>query len=153
MRNPISIAIALSLGLLLLANIAISQHADHDPDEPGPTVKMLMDQPMQETIDGKPAQAAMLEVTWGPGESSAAHRHPCPTLVYVLEGVIETRIGDGPVKRYKAGDTFYEPTMALHANTRNPSKDQPARVLAIQIHDRSIENLLIPEPRQSTQEN
>ena len=153
MRKSIPIAISLTLGLLMLANIAISQHAGHDQARPGPTVKTLMSQPMQETIDGKPAQATMLEVVWEPGESSPPHRHPCPTLVYVLEGEIETQIGDGPVQRFQAGDTFYEPTMALHAKTRNPSKDQPARVLAIQIHDRGIKNLVIPESPRSSKKN
>jgi len=39
-----------------------------------------------------------VEVSYGPGESSTAHRHPGITIVYVLEGEIRSKVGDGPEK-------------------------------------------------------
>ncbi|QDT96628.1 cupin domain-containing protein [Gimesia aquarii] len=108
-------------------------------------VKKILVRDLDETFDGKPARATMHEITWEPGASTPAHRHPCPTFVYVLEGELETQVGDGPLLHLKAGNTLYEPTMTLHSKTRNPSKTHRARILAIQIHDRAIKRLTIPE--------
>lgn len=111
----------------------------------GAQIKKILVRDLEETFGGKPARATMHEITWEPGASTPAHRHPCPTLVYMLEGELETQVGDGPLLHLKAGDTLYEPTMILHSKTRNPSKTHRARILAIQIHDRAIKRLTIPE--------
>jgi quercetin dioxygenase-like cupin family protein len=71
------------------------------------------------------------EIGYKPGESSAAHRHPGITLVYVLEGEIESQVGDGPVKSYGAGQMFMETPNELHAVSRNASKTRPAKFIAI----------------------
>jgi hypothetical protein len=49
-----------------------------------------------------------VEVSYGPGESSAAHRHPGITIVYVLEGEIRSKVGEGPERTYAAGQMFLE---------------------------------------------
>ncbi|QDU40915.1 Cupin domain protein [Maioricimonas rarisocia] len=142
-----------TLVLATLASVALTVHVLAQQPEAvrsptgGPTVRNLMAQNLEEHIrvNGEPGRLTMLEVTWEPGGESPAHRHPCPTFVYVLEGELETRIGDGPVRQYRAGDTLYEPTMILHADTRNLSNTKPARVLAIHIHDRETKQLVIPE--------
>ena len=72
-------------------------------------------------------------VTFPPGSTSANHRHPGHVFVYVLEGEVETRVGEGELIRYKAGDSFYEPKNAVHADTRNPSDSVTARILAIML--------------------
>jgi quercetin dioxygenase-like cupin family protein len=84
-------------------------------------------------------------VTFAPGAGSAPHRHPGPVFGYVLEGEFETKVGDTPARTLKAGDTFYEPTMALHAVSRNPGAVK-TRVLAIMLHPRDAKELVIPEP-------
>ena len=65
-------------------------------------------------------------MTIEPGKGSAAHRHPGPVFAYILEGEYEWGIKDQPVKRLKAGDTFYEPAMCLHRVSRNPGKSEDA---------------------------
>jgi quercetin dioxygenase-like cupin family protein len=71
-----------------------------------------------------------------PGNASTAHRHPGHhTFGYVLEGIYEVKIDDGPVRQLKAGESFYEPPGALHAVSRNPSPDRPVRYLIIQVGD------------------
>src|SRR5690242_9977983 len=52
--------------------------------------------------------ATAVEVSYGPGESSSAHRHPGITIAYVLEGEIRSKVGDGPEKTYAAGEMFIE---------------------------------------------
>jgi quercetin dioxygenase-like cupin family protein len=71
-----------------------------------------------------------------PGTGSAPHRHPgSHTFGYVLEGVYEIKVDDGPLQRLGPGETFYEPPNALHAVSRNGSNTQPVKFLVIQVSD------------------
>jgi quercetin dioxygenase-like cupin family protein len=75
--------------------------------------------------------ATAVEVSYGPGESSAAHRHPGITIAYVLEGQIRSKVGVEPEKTYSAGEMFLETPGQLHAVSRNASTTRPAKLLAI----------------------
>ena len=71
-----------------------------------------------------------------PGNGSGPHRHPgSHTFGYVLEGVYEIKVDDGPVQRLGPGQTFYEPPNALHAVSRNGSSTEPVKYLVIQVSD------------------
>jgi len=72
-----------------------------------------------------------VEVSYAPGESSTAHRHPGITIVYVLEGEIRSKVGDAPEKIYAPGRMFMETPNQLHAVSGNASKTNPAKFLAI----------------------
>src|SRR5215470_9468013 len=72
-----------------------------------------------------------VEVSYGPGEKSAAHRHPGITIAYVLEGEIRSKVGDEPEKTYKAGEMFLETPGQLHAVSGNASSTRTAKLLAI----------------------
>ena len=67
-----------------------------------------------------------VEVTYQPGQSSAAHRHPGITIAYVLEGEVRSKIGDQPEQTYTAGQMFLETPGQLHAVSRNASDSRPA---------------------------
>jgi len=82
-------------------------------------------------IDLKNWSATAVEVSYAPGESSAAHRHPGITIAYVLEGEIRSKVGDEPEKTYAVGQMFLETPNELHAVSRNASATKPARLLAI----------------------
>src|SRR5215510_11657 len=75
--------------------------------------------------------ATAVEVSYGPGESSPAHRHPEITIAYVLEGEIRSKVGDDPEKTYKVGEMFLETPGQLHAMSGNASATRPAKLLAI----------------------
>ncbi len=72
-----------------------------------------------------------VEVSYAPGESSAAHRHPGITIAYVLEGEIVSKVGNDPEKRYTQGQMFLETPNQLHAVSRNGSTTKPAKLLAV----------------------
>lgn len=72
-----------------------------------------------------------VEVSYGPGERSPAHRHPGITIAYVLEGEILSKVGDEPEKTYTAGQMFLETPGQLHAVSRNASATRPAKLLAV----------------------
>ncbi|MBS1529845.1 MAG: cupin domain-containing protein, partial [Bacteroidetes bacterium] len=70
-----------------------------------------------------------------PGSSSPAHRHPCPTFGYLLEGELES-VFEGKHHLYKAGDSFYENSNGLHAVTHNPDRTKTARLLVFFIAEK-----------------
>jgi quercetin dioxygenase-like cupin family protein len=63
----------------------------------------------------------------------------------VLEGEFETQLEGQPLRKLKVGDTFYEPTKALHSVSRNPSKTANTRFLAVILHPRDAKELVILE--------
>jgi len=77
-----------------------------------------------------------VEVSYAPGESSAAHRHPGITIAYVLEGEIRSKVGDDPEKSYSAGQMFLETPNQLHAVSRNGSTTKPAKLLAVMLAEK-----------------
>lgn len=81
------------------------------------------------TLEGWSATA--VEVSYAPGESSQAHRHPGITIAYVLEGEIRSKVGDGPERTYTVGQMFLETPGQLHAVSRNASTTRPAKLLAV----------------------
>ena len=130
-------------GILVgVGGFAVAQH-DHGK---GPEVKPESAVDIDEEIGGKKSKATTFEVTFAPGVAGTPHRHPGPIFGYVLEGEFEFAVDDGKVQKLKAGETFYEPAMALHAVSRNPSDKNKARVLAVLLHPRDAKELVIPEP-------
>jgi quercetin dioxygenase-like cupin family protein len=87
-------------------------------------------------LDGQHLTATVLEVTHSPGGSSAAHRHPCPVIGYVLEGAVRMQVKGQEEKVYRPGDTFFESPGDVHVVSANVSQDQPARFLAFFVCDR-----------------
>ena len=77
--------------------------------------------------------------------AGAPHRHPGPVFGYVIEGEYEWAIDDGPAKRLKAGDTFYEPTGCLRRVSRNPAAKGRTQVLAIVLCPHDVKELVLPE--------
>lgn len=87
-------------------------------------------------MDGKTLKVTVVEIDYAPGGSSPAHAHPGPAFVYVLEGELESQIGNGPVTTYKPGQMFYEPPSAGHPVSRNASPDRHTRFLAFLLTDK-----------------
>lgn len=87
--------------------------------------------------------ATIVEVSYAPGESSAAHRHPGITIAYVLEGAVRSKVGDGPEKTYAAGEAFLETPNELHAVSRNASTTKPAKLLAVMLAEKG-KQLTVP---------
>jgi len=82
-------------------------------------------------IAGK--EATMLTVEYGPGQSSAPHRHDAHVFVYVLEGSIVMQAQGGPEVTLGPGQTFYESPKDVHAVSRNASTTAPAKFLVMMV--------------------
>jgi len=136
--------LAIVFGTLAVGGMTLAHHAEHGKGG----VKTLSQKDITEKIDGKQAKATTVEVTLGPDEASAPHRHPGPAFGYVLEGDYEWAIDDNPVQKLKAGDTFYEPTGCLHRVSRNPSDKNKTRVIAVVLHAHDVKDIVIPEKKE-----
>jgi len=80
------------------------------------------------------------EIRYEPGATTAAHRHPGITIVYVLEGAVVSKVGIGPEKTYNEGEMFMETPGELHAISRNASATKPARFLAILMAEKGAQS-------------
>lgn len=74
-----------------------------------------------------------LVVDYAPGGASPSHTHAKSAFIfaYVLSGEIESQVNDGPKQVYRAGESFYETPGSSHPVSRNASKSEPARLLAV----------------------
>ena len=85
-------------------------------------------------VPGKSITAIV--VHYAPGAKSVKHRHAGSVLAYVLSGEIRSEnSATGPVKVYKAGESFFEPSGSTHLVSENASATEPASLLAIFVAD------------------
>ena len=98
-------------------------------------------------MDGTHLKATLVEVTYGPGEFSPTHSHPCPVIGYVLQGAVRTRARGGPEAVYNAGESFYEAPNGIHEISANASSTEPAKFLAFFLCDRDTP-LSVPPAKQ-----
>ncbi|MER8578580.1 cupin domain-containing protein [Mesorhizobium sp. M1423] len=104
------------------------------------SVKLVYDQALP-NVPGKSMKAVLVE--YAPGGTSPAHTHPKSAFIYatVLEGAIRSQVNDGPVKTYRAGESFSEFPGDRHAVSENASNTEGARLLAIFVVDTSEKEL------------
>jgi quercetin dioxygenase-like cupin family protein len=86
-------------------------------------------------LDGRQLNATVVEVTYGPGESSSPHSHPCAVIGYMLEGALRTQVKGEPVVVYRAGESFYEEPNGVHQVSANASETDRARFIAYFVCD------------------
>jgi quercetin dioxygenase-like cupin family protein len=68
---------------------------------------------------------------WDPGAETGLHRHPGPTVIYVLDGELEEVFADGKTVTLRAGQGVWNSARTAH-NVRNVTS-QPARLLAVHL--------------------
>jgi len=86
-------------------------------------------------LNGEKLAVNVVEVTYGPGEASPSHSHPCPVIAYVAQGEIRSQVEGQPETVYKTGDTFYEAPNGVHAVSANASQTKPAKLVAFFVCD------------------
>jgi quercetin dioxygenase-like cupin family protein len=137
-RTFLALAVCTAIGV---GGITLAHHAGKSHVK----VTELSQRDIIEKLDGKAARATVVEVTFEPGQKDSPHRHAGPVFGYVLEGEYEHAINDEPVKTYKAGETFYEPSGVVHRVARNPSATTRTRLLAVILHSRNAKEVTVPE--------
>jgi quercetin dioxygenase-like cupin family protein len=81
-------------------------------------------------LDGHHLKATVVEVNYGPGESSHPHSHPCPVIGYVVEGAVRMQVKGETEAIYRAGESFYEAPHGVHEVSANASQTEPAKFIA-----------------------
>jgi len=86
-------------------------------------------------LDGAHLKATVVEITYGPSESSQPHSHPCLVIGYVIQGALRTQAKGEAEAVYKAGQSFYEAPNGLHMISANASSKVPVKFLAFFVRD------------------
>ena len=118
---------------------------DVAPARSGATARVALTQALP-PMDGAHLEVTVIEVRYGPGESSSPHRHPCAVTGYVVEGAYRTQSGTDPERVYHSGQTFYEAPNAVHRVSANARNDAPVTLVAHFVCDRKAP-LTTPETR------
>src|SRR5262245_17581382 len=96
-------------------------------------------------IPGKSLIAVVVD--YAPGAASPSHLHAKSAFIfaYVLSGAIESQVNDEPKKVYRAGESWYENPGSHHRVSRNASKTEPAKLLAVFVVDTDDKALTTPD--------
>jgi quercetin dioxygenase-like cupin family protein len=128
--------------LVFCAAFAVTAHAQHAMS-PGEKINVTKN-PLQviftkiiNTPEIKDQEVKMVIVPFAPGEVSGAHRHPIPTIAYVLEGSISSTF-EGKTHVFKQGEAFWEDPNGLHAESKNMSKTKVAKLLVFFIGPKGV---------------
>lgn len=119
--------------------VRVAQAATVSARTPGPFSHAL------QALDGSHLKVTVVEVRYGPGQSSRPHSHPCPVVGYVVEGSLRTQVRGEPEAVYTAGQGFYEAANGAHIVSANASSETPVRFLAYFTCDRDTP-LMQPVP-------
>jgi len=104
----------------------------------------------QHALPGAPGKSLKgVLVEYGPGGSSASHRHARSAIIYatVLEGAIRSQVNDGPVRIYHAGENWTELPGDHHRVSANASATRPAKILAVFVVSDGDGALTIPDAK------
>jgi quercetin dioxygenase-like cupin family protein len=99
------------------------------------------------TIPNIPGKSLIaVEVNYAPGSASPSHTHAKSAFIYayVISGAIESKVDDGETRTYRAGESWSEQPGALHSISRNASKTEPAKLLAVFVLDTNDKALTTP---------
>ena len=113
---------------IVTALLGVSATLGQTNDE---TVKVLF----ADKLANVPGYALTAErVDYPPGGKTSVHHHAGSVFAYVLTGSIRSQnSATGPVRIYKAGETFFEPPGSDHLVSENASASEPASLLAVHV--------------------
>jgi quercetin dioxygenase-like cupin family protein len=125
-------------------HVAMSGVHGHSPAQsrPATVIRPVSCTPLKD-IPGK--SVTTVRVEFPPLASSPPHRHPGSVTAYVLKGTLRSQLAGEPARTYVAGETWFEPTGALHELAENPSATEAAELLAVFVADSDCGPLVIPE--------
>jgi quercetin dioxygenase-like cupin family protein len=128
----------LAAGGVTLVGTAASAHGSGDAVKPN----------FSQSIPNVPGKSLVaVEVSYPPGGASLPHRHAQSAFIYayVVLGRIASQVEGQPERIYKAGESFHEVPGAHHVVSRNASKTEPAKLLAVFVVDTDDKPLTTPD--------
>ncbi|RQR65876.1 cupin domain-containing protein [Burkholderia sp. Bp9126] len=125
MTRSVFLRAAAACVALVLGAVATATHA-HDGDAGSDNVRPVLKQAVPEA-PGKLAVVATVD--YAPGQASEPHRHLGSVFAVVSKGAVLSQVNDGPLRRYRAGEGWYEPPGSRHLVSRNGSATEPAQII------------------------
>src|SRR3954466_7618212 len=112
---------------LLLATLPFGSVLADTPKEKNAKVTLVYQHELP-NVPGKSIKGVLVE--YGPGGYSPGHTHAKSAFIQApaREGAIRSRVNDGPVTTYKAGQSFSESPGDRHAVSANASKTKRAKL-------------------------
>ena len=129
-----SLALVIS-GAAVAGNHVVARDGAHADQEKRERARVAFSHDLPQ-LNGDKLTVTVVEVNYGPGDSSTPHGHPCPVIGYVVAGALRTQVRGEPEATYKAGETFYEPPNGVHLVSANSSDKERAKLLAFFVCDR-----------------
>ncbi|NTZ10411.1 cupin domain-containing protein [Burkholderia metallica] len=120
-RSPLH-RVTLYAGLVLAAALPAAARTH----EAGDSVHAIMQQAVPEA-PGK--RVVVATVDYAPGQASEAHKHLGSVFAVVSKGEVLSQVNGGPLRRYRAGEGWYEPPGSRHQVSRNASATEPAQLV------------------------
>jgi quercetin dioxygenase-like cupin family protein len=107
----VACCLAMAMSTVTLAQDKTREVVGSDAKVVLKTTKTMIDQPLTYPQSGKP-EITMMVLTMQPDGHTSLHKHPSPTVGYVMEGFVEVR-AENVVLKVKAGEGFLEPIEGL----------------------------------------
>src|SRR5258708_9828817 len=81
-----------------------------------------------------------------PSAASPSHTHAKSAFIYayVISGALESKVNVGETRIYQTGESCSSPPGAIHSISRNASKTEPAKLLAVFVLDTNDNPLTTP---------
>ncbi len=130
---------ALQVATITMAPAAVIPATSHNE-----TIKANFSHP----ISNVPSKSLVaVEVSYPPGGASAPHRHSDSAFsyAYVVSGQVASQVEGQPEHIYRAGECWYETPGAHHLISRNTSRTEPAKLLAVFVADSGDNALTTPD--------
>lgn len=96
---------------------------------PSPINRQILAKEVLANITGHELTALTIQLE--PDVTVPNHMHSGFVFVYVLEGIIHSKLNSDKTIEYKAGESWVEPPGTIHSYTQNPSKTTKAKLLAV----------------------
>lgn len=138
------VSLPVALSFVILGGYRVHARATPAQNDRAKQVRVAFSHALPQ-LDGNQLKATVVEVTYGPGASSAPHSHPCPVIVYVVEGALRAQVKNQPEAIYHAGESFYEAPNGVHEVSANASKTAPVKFVAYFVCDHDTP-LSVPAP-------
>lgn len=77
-----------------------------------------------------------LHIEFAPGAETPWHRHPVPSLAYIISGELEVTVKDGKKKTFKSGDAFAEVINTWHSGKN--IGDEPVKLVVFYVGEKGM---------------
>jgi quercetin dioxygenase-like cupin family protein len=136
LKSCASFAVAICFAAILpWRTVGAQVQSDSPPDDGAGRTRIAFSHALPQ-LDGSHLKVTVVEITYGPGESSPPHSHPCAVVGYIIEGALRTHVKGEAEAIYKAGESFYEAPNGIHLISANASAKRPVKFLASFVCDR-----------------